>query len=89
MSVVIPEAARTYPPADAIALADPAEQEPEQHPAGWPLPVIGDPSLGGDGIRVAVDADCPACGWPERFFDTMSRRFGCIQCGHTSDERNG
>lgn len=54
-----------------------------------PLPVIGDPSLGGDGVRIAVDADCPACGWPERVYDTLTRRFGCIRCPHTSDERNG
>lgn len=48
----------------------------------------GDPTLGGDGLRVAIDADCPHCGWPERFFETRSRRFGCIKCAYTSDERN-
>lgn len=48
----------------------------------------GEPSLGGDGLRVPVDTNCPHCGWPERFFDTRSRRFGCIQCEYESDERN-
>lgn len=48
----------------------------------------GDPTLGGSGLRLAIDADCPHCGWPERFYETTSRRFGCIKCGYTSDERN-
>lgn len=48
----------------------------------------GDPTLGGDGLRIAVDADCPHCGWPERFYDTRTRKFGCIKCRYTSDERN-
>ncbi len=48
----------------------------------------GDPSLAGDGLLVPVDADCPHCGWPERTFDTGSRRFGCIRCTYASDERN-
>lgn len=50
--------------------------------------VSGDPTLGGDGLRLAIDEDCPHCGWPERFYDTHTRRFGCIKCGYTSDERN-
>lgn len=50
--------------------------------------LIGDPTLGGDGLRVAVEADCPRCGWPERFYDTTTRRFGCIKCSYASDERN-
>ncbi|MDY7528477.1 MULTISPECIES: hypothetical protein [unclassified Cryobacterium] len=40
------------------------------------------------GARLAIDADCPSCGWPERNFDTTSRLFGCNKCTHTSDERN-
>lgn len=48
----------------------------------------GDQRLGGEGPRIAVDADCPACGWPERVFDTITRRFGCIRCAYTSDERD-
>lgn len=53
-----------------------------------PFKINGDPTLGGDGLRVAVDADCPHCGWPERYFDTTTRRFGCLYCRYTSDERN-
>lgn len=53
-----------------------------------PLPIVGHPTLGGDGRRVPVDADCPACGWPERWQDTTTRRFGCINCGYVSDVRN-
>lgn len=49
----------------------------------------GDPTLGGSGLRIAVDADCPHCGWPERWLDTQTRKFGCIKCTYTSDERNG
>lgn len=48
----------------------------------------GDPTLGGDGLLLAIDADCPHCGWPERTYDTRTRRFGCIKCTYTSDERN-
>lgn len=39
-------------------------------------------------LVIAVDADCPRCGWPERTYDTASRRFGCTRCEYTSDERN-
>ena len=48
----------------------------------------GDPSLAGDGIRIAIDADCPHCGWPERSYNTMTRTFACVKCPYTSDERN-
>jgi len=71
--------------ADAFTI-DP--DEAERFLAPDPLPPIGDPALGGDGLRVPVDAACPHCGWPERFFDTITRRFGCIRCTYTSDERN-
>jgi hypothetical protein len=53
-----------------------------------PVKDHGDPTLGGDGLRIAIDADCPHCGWPERWFNTGSRRFGCIKCDYESDERN-
>ncbi|NHF62267.1 hypothetical protein [Microcella pacifica] len=68
---------------------DVATREPER-PIDAPdeRKAHGDPTLGGDGLRVAIDADCPHCGWPERFFETRSRRFGCIKCPYTSDERN-
>ncbi len=65
-----------------------AETEDPEIPAS-PLPIVGDPSLGGDRVIIAVDADCPHCGWPERTYDTMTRHFGCIRCTYTSDERNG
>lgn len=66
-----------------------AAEAPTEAPdvPAFPLRIVGDPSLGGDGLRVAVDADCPHCGWPERWFDTTTRRFGCIKCPYTSDER--
>jgi endogenous inhibitor of DNA gyrase (YacG/DUF329 family) len=37
---------------------------------------------------LAIDADCPSCGWPERTFDLEYRHFGCIRCEYVSDERN-
>lgn len=40
------------------------------------------------GLVLPIDADCPHCGWPERTFDTRTRRFGCIRCTYESDERN-
>ena len=35
-----------------------------------------------------VDAECPACYWPERIYIISTRMFGCIRCDYTSDERN-
>jgi len=58
-----------------------AEWEPER--------IVGDPALGADGDRIAVDAVCPHCGWPERSYSTLTRRFGCVVCEYTSDERDG
>lgn len=42
--------------------------------------------------RIAIDADCPKCGYPERFFDLERRVFGCSSlnptpCGYESMER--
>jgi hypothetical protein len=53
-----------------------------------PVKLHGDPTLGGNGLRMAIDANCPHCGWPERFYDTTTRHFGCIKCTYVSDERN-
>ena len=60
------------------------------YPVTIDLPVKphGDPAVGGDGITLAIDADCPHCGWPERIYNTSTRRFCCIKCTYTSDERN-
>jgi len=46
-----------------------------------------DPRTGAP-IRLAIDADCPHCGWPERFFDTGTKTFGCRKCDYTSEERD-
>lgn len=40
-----------------------------------------------EAVVIAVDADCPACRWPERTYSTETRTFGCIKCTYTSDER--
>jgi hypothetical protein len=48
----------------------------------------GAPTIDPSGLVISVDADCPHCGWPERTFDTRTRRFGCIRCTYESDERN-
>jgi hypothetical protein len=37
---------------------------------------------------VFVDAECPSCFWPERFFNTRTRIFGCFRCTYKSDERD-
>lgn len=42
----------------------------------------------GRAVMLCIDADCPACGWPERTFDTATRQFGCPKCDYTSEERN-
>lgn len=63
--------------------------------AAWTRDMIARGALNPDDIPpsgeapvLAVDADCPRCGWPERTYDTGTRRFGCIKCEYTSDERN-
>lgn len=46
--------------------------------------------------RVCIDADCPDCGWPERWADLDFSRpvgeeppiFGCSRCPYESKERN-
>lgn len=37
---------------------------------------------------VMVRVTCPCCGTDGRTFDTETRRFGCVLCTYTSDERN-
>lgn len=38
------------------------------------------------GLRLVIDADCPACGWPEWWFNGDD--FGCNKCDYRSRERN-
>lgn len=38
------------------------------------------------GQRICIDADCPGCGWPERWFD--GDVFGCRKCTYTSTLRD-
>lgn len=42
-------------------------------------------------LRIAIDADCPRCGWGERFFEPGRGVFGCTRrtdpCGYESKER--
>ena len=43
-------------------------------------------------IRLAIDADCPECGYPERFFEPERGVYGCSSlnpkpCGYESTER--
>lgn len=40
----------------------------------------------GNIVRVCIDADCPKCDWPERWFN--GEVFGCPKCDYTSDKRN-
>lgn len=37
--------------------------------------------------RLVIDADCPHCNRPERWFDQQARLFGCNHCTYTSKER--
>ncbi|WP_020673851.1 hypothetical protein [Amycolatopsis nigrescens] len=37
---------------------------------------------------LCIDADCPACGWPERWLSMATRLFGCPKCPYTSTERD-
>lgn len=39
------------------------------------------------GVLLAIDADCPACGWAERSFEPMRGVFGCPKCAYESEER--
>lgn len=59
-----------------------------------PGPLIDLPTTLPDGspLRIAIDADCPRCGYPERFFEPGRGVFGCSSlnpnpCGYESTER--
>lgn len=55
--------------------------------------ILGVPKLGDQPpLRVAIDADCPSCGYPERFYEPARQVFGCSSlnpqpCGYESTER--
>lgn len=75
----------------AQRLLDAASNEPTTAPIPADPPPAkrhGDPSIDPSGFLLPIDADCPHCGWPERTYDTRTRRFGCIRCTYESDERN-
>lgn len=63
--------------ADALAMSDAPRSN--AHPA-----VVADPA----GLVLAIDADCPACGWPERTFTAATGLYGCTRCTHTSPDRD-
>ncbi|MFD5245666.1 hypothetical protein ACFWIW_14030 [Amycolatopsis sp. NPDC058340] len=46
--------------------------------------LVADPA----GLVLAIDADCPACGGPERTFTAATGLYGCTRCAHTSPERD-
>ncbi|RSN32227.1 hypothetical protein DL990_20125 [Amycolatopsis sp. WAC 01416] len=52
--------------------------------SGQNLVVVDDPA----GLVLAIDADCPACGGPERTFTAATGLYGCTRCTHVSPERD-
>lgn len=50
------------------------------------LPTV-DPRTG-DELHLCIDADCPACGWGDRWFSPARMVFGCPKCAYESEERN-
>ena len=74
-------ARRTAAKPTAGALASDDERGPDM-PVGPPRP-----------LRIAIDADCPCCGYPERFYEPGREVFGCSSlnrnpCGYESTDRN-
>ncbi|WP_280410653.1 hypothetical protein [Nocardia asiatica] len=44
-------------------------------------------------LRICVDADCPACGWGERWADVTTdlkliKEYGCNKCTYRSQHRD-
>jgi hypothetical protein len=56
--------------------------------AGTTVPVDTEAAPAGE-LRICIDADCPSCGWPERWFSPDRRLFGCPKCDVTSRNRDG
>lgn len=46
------------------------------------------PPRGMSELRIAIDADCPSCGFPERWLSPERSVFGCSKCGAESSERD-
>lgn len=46
--------------------------------------------IGTDEMCVALDADCPNCGWPERItpLSDPGSVFGCRRCDYESSSRD-
>jgi hypothetical protein len=42
----------------------------------------------GHPLLIAIDADCPECGHPERTLNPATGDFGCTRCTYVSRERN-
>lgn len=40
----------------------------------------------GNDVKICIDADCPGCDHPERWFNGVV--FGCRKCEYTSKTRN-
>lgn len=38
-------------------------------------------------LRLAIDATCPGCGFPEIGYAPAREEFTCSRCGHTTTER--
>lgn len=41
----------------------------------------------GEDLHLCIDADCPSCHWPERWFSPARRLFGCPKCSYNSTGR--
>ncbi|MDI5980105.1 hypothetical protein [Amycolatopsis magusensis] len=54
-----------------------------QNPGGLPATLPN-----GRELLLCIDADCPGCGWAERWFSPARQLFGCSKCAYTSRERD-
>lgn len=70
------------PPMPSTSTSIRTETMAEPHASEWAavMPVLP------PGLKLAIDADCPSCGWVERNFD--GKVFGCRKCDYTSEYRN-
>lgn len=42
----------------------------------------------GTELHICIDADCPSCGWAERWYSPDRQVFGCSKCPYESEDRN-